>query len=202
MKIQRVTVFGYADSKEGDEEYLAAFETSRLLAQAGYEIVNGGGPGVMQAASLGAKAGGGKTLGVTLYPKSDDALLMFEGRNDKNVLDEEIETGNYLERTLTLIEKGDVFIIFKGGTGTISEFGMAWGLARLHFGHHKHLILYGSWWHDIVEVLGANMRLRPEELMVYHIVDSPTEAVDKVKAIDAMSYENQIVSKDSVAKEA
>lgn len=194
--MKNVTVFGYADSQEGDQEYLAAFETSRLLAQAGFTIVNGGGPGVMRASSLGAKAANGHTIGVTLYPKSADAILMFEGRDKLNALDEEIVTQTYLERTLTLIEKGDVFIVFSGGTGTISEFGMAWGLARLHFGHHKHLILYGSWWHEIIEAFGANMRLRPEELMVYHIVDSPTEAADKVKAIAAMSKENQIVDSD------
>ncbi|NTV30528.1 hypothetical protein HGA91_00920 [candidate division WWE3 bacterium] len=194
MNVKNVTVFGYADSQDGDEEYLAAFETSRLLALSGFTIVNGGGPGVMRASSLGAKAANGHTIGVTLYPESQDAILMFEGRDKLNKLDEEIVTQNYLERTLTLIEKGDVFIIFSGGTGTISEFGMAWGLARLHFGHHKHLILYGRWWHEILEAFGANMRLRPEELMVYHIVDSPTEAADKVKAIAAMTQENQLVN--------
>jgi uncharacterized protein (TIGR00730 family) len=185
MKIRRVTIFGYADSKETDIEYQDAYEIARLLADNGYEVVNGGGPGVMQASSRGAKAGGGRTLGVTFYPTEEDHMLQFEGRDPNNPLDDEIKTDSYLARTLKLIEEGDVFIVMNGGTGTISEFGMAWGLARLHFGHHKHLILYGSWWHAIMEAFGANMRLRPEELKVYHIVDSPIEAVDKVKAIGA-----------------
>lgn len=186
MKIQHVTIFGYADARETDYEYQDALETARLLAEAGYTIVNGGGPGVMKAASLGAKQGGGQTIGVTFYPKPEDHMLKFEGRDPNNPLDQEVKTDSYLERTLKLIELGDVMVVFTGGTGTISEFGMAWGLARLHFGNHKHLILYGSWWHDIIEAFGANMRLRGEELKVYHIVDSPIEVLEKVRAIEAL----------------
>lgn len=185
MQIDKVTFFGYADSQENDEEYKNAFESARILAEAGFVIVDGGGPGVMRAATLGAKAGGGRAIGVTLYPTEEDEMLMFEGRDPKNLIDEEIKTETYLERTLKLIELGDVFVVMNGGTGTISEFGMAWGLARLHYGKHKHLILFGSWWHDILEAFGANMRLRGEELMVYHIVNSPTEVLEKVRAIQS-----------------
>ncbi|MCA9391589.1 LOG family protein [candidate division WWE3 bacterium] len=186
MNISKVTFFGYADSQESDEEYTNAFESAKLLAQEGFVVVNGGGPGVMRAASLGAKAGGGKTIGVTLYPDGSDEMLKFEGRDELNPIDDEYQTTTYLERTLKLIELGDVYVVMNGGTGTISEFGMAWGLARLHYGQHKHLILFGSWWHDIIEAFGENMRLRGEELKVYHIVDSPIEVVEKVKAIQAL----------------
>lgn len=186
MQIKKVTFFGYADSKPNDPEYVNTFESARLLGQAGYTVVNGGGPGVMCAATLGAHAGGGRVIGVTLYPTKEDEMLLFEGRDPENNFDTEIKTGTYLARTLALIEQGDVFVVMRGGTGTISEFGMAWGLARLHFGRHKHLILYGSWWHDIIEAFGANMRLRGEELKVYHIVNSPTEVLEKVKAIEAI----------------
>ncbi len=186
MKIDKVTFFGYADSQENDAEYQNTFKSARLLAEAGYTIINGGGPGVMRAATKGAHAGGGKVIGVTLYPNGDDEMLLFEGRDPENDFDQEVRTETYLERTLELIRLGDVFVIMNGGTGTISEFGMAWGLARLHYGRHKHLILYGSWWHDIIEAFGANMRLRGEELKVYHIVDSPIEVLEKVKAIESL----------------
>jgi predicted Rossmann-fold nucleotide-binding protein len=79
----------------------------------------------------------------------------------------------------------DVYILFNGGTGTISEFGMAWGLARIHFGHHRPLILFGQFWHEIIESLGKHMKLRPEELKVYHIVTTPEETVIKVKSLEA-----------------
>jgi len=185
MEIQKVTFFGYADTKEDSQEYKDTFEAAKMLAQKGYTVVNGGGPGVMRAASLGAKAGGGKSIGVTLYPETDDDLLLFEGRDKLNIIDEEIKTHNYLERTLTLIEQGDAFVIMNGGTGTVSEFGMAWGLARLHYGAHKPLILYGSWWHDIMESFGENMHIRDEAFKVYYIVDSPKDIVDQVEEIKA-----------------
>jgi predicted Rossmann-fold nucleotide-binding protein len=82
------------------------------------------------------------------------------------------------------LELGDVYVIFNGGTGTISEFGMAWGLARLFFGKHKPMILYGSWWYEIMEAFGRNMLLREEELRVYEIVSSPEQVLEKIKELD------------------
>ncbi len=180
QKAKKVTVFGFSEAKPEDQDYQDAYQTAKLLAQEGFVIVDGGGPGIMRAASEGAKAGGGKAIGVTFDPKG---MTNFEGRDPNNPADEVIVAGNYVERTLKLLEMGDAYIIFNGGTGTISEFGMAWGLARLYFGHHKPLILFGSWWHQIMEVFAQNMHLRPEELQVYRIVTTPAEAVEEVKKL-------------------
>ena len=80
-------------------------------------------------------------------------------------------------------------MIFDGGTGTISEFGMAWGLAKLYFGHHKPLILYGKFWENIMQAFKDNMILRPEELEVYKIVES----VDGVlQAVSDFEHELQM----------
>src|SRR3989338_8909878 len=87
---------------------------------------------------------------------------------------------NYLERTLKLLEVGQVHIIFNGGTGTISEFGMAWGLARLYFGHHKPLILYGDFWHEIIFAFTRGMYIRPEERQVFKIVSKPEDAIGAI----------------------
>ena len=123
-KFKNITIFGYADAKEDDQVWKDAFATSKLLAENGYTIVNGGGPGVMKASTLGAKEGGGKVIGVSFYPKN---APNFEGRDLTNPIDEEIKTEHYLGRTLKLLGMGDVYVTFKGGTGTISGFGMAWG---------------------------------------------------------------------------
>jgi len=176
-KKKRVTIFGYSEAKPEDALYQDVFQTARLLAEAGFVIVDGAGPGVMRAASEGAKIAGGRVIGVTFEPRG---MTRFEGRDPENPVDEEIVVPNYVERTLKLLELGDAYLVFKGGTGTISEFGMAWGLARLYFGHHKPLVLFGSWWHEIIEAFGRNMCLRKEELQVYRIVDSPQKAVRKM----------------------
>ncbi|TSC64056.1 MAG: Uncharacterized protein G01um101493_250, partial [Microgenomates group bacterium Gr01-1014_93] len=115
------------------------------------------------------------------YPKD---INIFEGRDPKNKFDKEIKTSSYVERTLTLMREGQVYIIFNGGTGTISEFGMAWGLARLYFGHHKPLILYGKFWKKIMKIFKENMLLRPEEQKVYKIVNSPEEVLEAINKFE------------------
>jgi len=178
--VKNVTFFGCSQLKPGDVDYDAAYQTAKLLAQNGYLIINGGGPGVMKASSEGAKAGGGKTIGVSFNPKD---MTHFEGRDPSNLVDQEILVDNYVLRTLKLLELGDVYVIFNGGTGTISEFGMAWGLAKLYFGHHKPLLLYGTFWHEIMETFAKNMLIRPEEVRVYRIVTTPQQVLEEIQKL-------------------
>lgn len=180
--IRNVTILGFSETKPGDELYTSAFEVSKTLAAAGYTIVNGGGPGVMKASTEGAKAVDGKTIGVYFSSKG---MVNFEGRDPSNPVDEKIVTQNYVERTIKLLELGDIYIIFNGGTGTISEFGMAWGLARLYFGYHKPFILYGSFWHEIMETIASKMLIREEELQVYRILTTPEDVLETVRELAA-----------------
>ena len=62
---------------------------------------------------------------------------------------------------------------------------MAWGLARLYFGHHKPLILFGKFWENIMAAFLANMRMRPEEFQVYRVVETPE---DVVKTLEIFEY--------------
>ena len=175
--IHQVAIFGSSHIDETNPLYTEVYEVCKKLAEAGYVIADGGGPGVMRAASLGAKTAGGKVIGVTFQ---GDAKMHFEGRDPLNKVDVEIKTKNYLERTLMLLKEGQVYVIFNGGTGTISEFGMAWGLAKLYFGHHKPLILYGKFWENVLQAFKDNMIMRPEELEVYKIVDSPDAVLQAI----------------------
>ena len=172
--IEQVAIFGFADSVEGQPLYTQVFEVAKTLAEAGYIVVDGGGPGVMRAATEGAKSVSGKVIGVTFYPEDE---MNYEGRDPKNLFDKEIKTSSYVERTLTLMEQGQAYVVFNGGTGTISEFGMAWGLARLYFGHHKPLILYGKFWEKIMKTFNETMMIRPEEKKVYKIVNTPAGVI-------------------------
>lgn len=180
-KIKQVAIFGYADAPDTEKLYQYVINVSKALAETGYVVVDGGGPGVMRAATIGAKQAGGKVIGITFYPQD---AMNYEGRDPKNLFDKEIRCANYVERTLTLMEQGQAYVIFNGGTGTISEFGMAWGLARLYFGHHKPLILYGKFWENIMDAFKKNMLLRPEELQVYKIVNSPQEVLAAIKGFE------------------
>lgn len=176
--IQQVAIFGFADCGEDTPLFKSVVNTARALAEAGYVTVNGGGPGVMRAATVGAKIGGGHVIGVTLYPTD---MVGFEGRDPQNHIDIEIKTDSYVERTMTLLKEGQVYVIFNGGTGTVSEFGMAWGMARLYFGHHKPLILYGKFWKKIMKTFKDNMMIRPQEMKVFKIVNSPEEVLEALE---------------------
>jgi len=135
----------------------------------------------MHAATSGAEAGGGTTLTVTFDPVNAPG---YEGRYLKNVPDKEIVTTNYIDRMFKLMEHGDIFVIFKGGSGTISEFGTAWVLAKLYYGHHKPFILYGNFWAEIIDVLRKHMNLDKKELSVFEIVDSPKEVLEAIKKFE------------------
>lgn len=175
--ISRVAFFGFADVEPNSELYKQAFQAAKLLAKNGFTIVNGGGPGVMDASTKGAESVEGDTVAVTFYPKGAPG---FEGRYVANVVDREIVTGNYVERMFKLMEVADVFLIFRGGTGTISEFGTAWTLARLYYGHHKPFILFGDFWHEVMSTLQRHFLMRGTEERVYRIVKTPGEALEAI----------------------
>lgn len=181
--IKTVACFGFADAGPDEPLFRDAYGVGAALAKAGYVVANGGGPGVMRATSEGAKSAGGHVVGVTFYPEN---MANFEGKDKNNPIDEEIKASNYLERTLKLLDVSQAYVIFKGGTGTISEFGMAWGLARLYFGHHKPLLLYGKFWENIMAAFLANMRMRPEEFQVYRVVTTPEEVVKSLEMFEFM----------------
>lgn len=182
MLIRNIAIFGFSQTDLEDPLYQEVLRVAKILAEAGYTIVNGGGPGVMRASTEGAHAGGGRAIGIYFSP---EGMTNFEGRDKKNHVDEEILVPNYVERTLKMLEYGDCYIIFSGGTGTISELGMAWGLARLYFGHHKPLILYGSFWYPILEAIAKNLPIRKEELRVYRIVSNPQDVLSTIREFES-----------------
>lgn len=193
MTVRNIAVFGYSQAKPDSSVFKDAKKVCKTLAEAGFIIVNGGGPGVMRAASVGAREGGGKVIGVTFYPTESE---IYEGKDPKNPIDTEIETKNYVERTLKLLELGDVYLVFRGGAGTLSEFGMAWELGHLYFGHHKPVILYGKFWHEVIEVLKKNMLLAPQELRVIEIATEPEEILTKLVTIEKKSAELSHIHKE------
>lgn len=186
--IDSVAFFGDSHTPEGDPVYKDAFEIAKLLAKEGYTIVNGGGPGIMNASTSGAQAADGKTISVTFDPKDAPG---FEGRYIKNVTDKEIKTHNYIERMFKLLETADMFIIFKGGSGTMSEFSTAWVLAKLYYGHHKPFILYGDFWVEIIDALKRNMNLDREELSVFEIVTKKEDILPTIKRFEKRINEEE-----------
>lgn len=180
-----VAFLGGAAIPPKDPTYLNASLLARNLAQMGLTIYNGGGPGVMRASTEGAKSVGGHVVGVTCYPTIP--YLNWEGRDPDNHFDDEVPTTDYFERTKQLLLRTDIHLIFRGGTGTISEFGMTWAASYIRGGHEQPIILFGEFWRSIIHQFSQFMYMRPGEFRVYRIVQSVDETIEEVKRI--MSYQ-------------
>ena len=179
--ITKIAIFGSADIDEQHPLYRETFSIARHLAYNGKIIVNGGGPGAMDAATKGAQAGGGKTIGVTFYPAD---MPEFEGRYYKNIVDQEIKTVSYVERMFGLMDNADAFICVQGGTGTLSEWATAWLLAHLHYGNHKPIILYGDFWHEVMTVIDEHFFLSRKEHEVYRIAKNQDELLEALQLFE------------------
>jgi len=145
---KRIAFLGGAAWKEDEEPYIRAFDTAKLLAENDYEIFNGGGPGVMKAATKGAHAGNGKAFSITYHPNKPKRH--YEGTDPTNDVDMEIVTLDYFDRTKVLLQNTDVHIVFKGSIGTLSEFGMTWVSSWIHEPNSKPIVMFGD--SDAVEV--------------------------------------------------
>lgn len=179
--IKKVAIFGDAEAKKTDQHFIDAYNTAKLLAQNGYTIVNGGGGGVMLAATLGAKAGGGRVEIVVLDPKKKP--VNFEGYNKENhdLADKIYLTPNYPQRLNKLIEVGEAFVIFNGGVGTLSEIGLSWQMAKFDFGHHEPLIFFGEQMNRVIEELVGTLNYDPLEKKIYEVVLTPEEVLKTIK---------------------
>ena len=181
MQFKKIAFFGDAAVLPESSYYQTAYHAAKKLAKMGYVVVNGGGPGIMDAATRGAESVEGQTESVTFYPEHATG---FEGRYLANNTDKEIKTHNYIERMFKLMERSDIFLIFQGGTGTISELGTAWVLAKLYYGHHKPFILVGSFWRAVIGAIHDNLLIDAKEMDVFRIVDGIDDIVPTMKKME------------------
>jgi uncharacterized protein (TIGR00725 family) len=179
--IRNVCFFGDSSIDENTDLYNQVRDTARHLAENGYAIVNGGGPGVMKAATDGAKDAHGHTVAIYWQPK---LASIFEGQNLENTTDESQAYSNYMMRTMGLIEKGHVYVVCKGGTGTVSEFGMVWALAKLYYGKHKPVILFGEFWKDIIDTIQHNLLIDDNELQVLNYATTKEEVLALIQSFE------------------
>jgi len=153
--MKTVTLFGSSLPSEGSPAYQEARELGRALAESGFAVCNGGYSGLMEASSRGAREASGHTIGVTcsLWPRPANQWIQ-----------EEVRTNSLSERIMTLIARGDAFVVLPGGTGTLAELAMAWELMNKSalsatVGGRKPLLLLGSYWQPVITCLDQEPRL-------------------------------------------
>jgi uncharacterized protein (TIGR00730 family) len=167
-----VAIFGSARTKPDDPSYAAAIETARLLAKAGFGIITGGGPGIMEAANQGAQEGENCSIGCNIE-------LPFEQASNP-YLDIALDFRYFFVRKTMFVKYSNAFIIFPGGFGTMDELFEALTLIQTKKVSHFPVILYDSkYWKGLIDWLRQTMlieeKVSPEDLDLLHLSDDPEE---------------------------
>ena len=175
-KIDRpgVTVFGSARVREGHSAYDQARVVGRLLAEAGFAVVTGGGPGVMEAANRGAREGGGLSVGFNIE-------LPHEQYSNPYV-DIGLTFNHFYARKTMFVKAAEGFVIFPGGFGTQDELFESLTLIQTGKVLHFPVVLFDSrFWQPMVdwvrERLLAEGMVSPGDLELVAVTDDPSEAV-------------------------
>jgi uncharacterized protein (TIGR00730 family) len=175
-----VTIFGSARTGPDDPQYVAARETARLLAEQGFSIITGAGPGIMEAANRGARDGGGHSVGCNIE------LPFEQGANP--FVDTLVNFRYFFVRKTMFIKYSNAFIIFPGGFGTLDELFEALTLIQTGKIYQFPVILFGRhYWAGLVRWINARVagegKISPGDLDLVLMTDDPAEAAQAV--IDA-----------------
>jgi uncharacterized protein (TIGR00730 family) len=174
-----VTIFGSARTGPDDPMYQAAQETAHLLAQAGFAIITGAGPGIMEAANKGARSGGGRSIGCNIE-------LPFEQGTNPYV-DTVVNFRYFFVRKTMFIKYSNAFIIFPGGYGTLDELFEALTLIQTGKIYQFPVVLMGRhYWAGLLRWLQARVlgerKISPGDVELMLLTDDPQEAAEAVIA--------------------
>ena len=173
-----VSIFGSARVKPGSEIYLQAEEIGKLLVQAGFAVITGGGGGVMEAGNKGAAEAGGQSVGLNIE-------LPFEQRPNPyaNV---RLSFRYFFVRKVAFVKYSVAYIVMPGGLGTLDELAEALTLIQTHRIRPFPVVLMGSqYWNGLVDWFKDQMLTRelisPEDLDLIRIMDEPSDAVRLIR---------------------
>ncbi|MFZ5854055.1 MAG: TIGR00730 family Rossman fold protein [Chloroflexota bacterium] len=167
-----VTVFGSARAKPGEPAYELAREIGRLLAEDGFAVITGGGPGVMEAANMGCQEGGGLSIGLNIELPHEQALNAH--------VDMGIEFRYFFARKTMFVKYADGFVILPGGFGTLDELFEALTLIQTGKIEHFPVVLVGSeYWRGLLDWMRGTQlaagAIAESDLHLFHLTDDPAE---------------------------
>ncbi len=174
-----VSIFGSARTGPDDPQYKLAEETARLLARAGFSIITGAGPGIMEAGNKGCREGGGHSVGCNIE------LPFEQGANP--YVDTLINFRYFFVRKTMFIKYSVAFIIFPGGYGTLDELFEAVTLIQTGKIYQFPVILFGRrYWAGLLRWLQARVltekKISPGDLDLMLLTNDPAEAAAAVTA--------------------
>ncbi len=173
-----VSMFGSARIKPGTKMYKDGVETGRLLSKAGYSVITGGGPSIMEAGNKGAFLAGGESIGLNIE-------LPFEQKPNPYVTTM-INFHYFFSRKVMFVKYAKAFVIFPGGFGTFDEFFESMTLIQTKRIEKFPVILYGSkYWKGLLDWLEGSVLksgcIDPADLKIYKVADSPQAVLKHIK---------------------
>jgi uncharacterized protein (TIGR00730 family) len=177
-----IAIFGSARTRTDDPDYRAAQETAALLAKAGFAVITGGGPGIMEASNRGAFEAGGLSIGCNIE-------LPFEQYSNP-YLTKGLTFKYFFVRKMMFVKYSLGFVIFPGGFGTLDELFEALTLIQTKKIRDFPVVLFGSaYWSGLLnwirDVLLKEGKVTEHDLKLLHVTDSPEEVVQII--VDSQS---------------
>ncbi|MCP4716686.1 MAG: TIGR00730 family Rossman fold protein [Deltaproteobacteria bacterium] len=173
-----VSIFGSARTKPEDETYAKTVLIAKRLAESGYNIITGGGPGIMEAGNKGALEGGGKSIGLNIKLPMEQQSNAFA--------DIQVEFKYFFVRKVMFVKYAQAYIGMPGGFGTLDEIFEAITLIQTNRIKPFPVILVGSdYWGDLAawikNKLLQSALISPEDMDLFRIIDDPDEVVQAIK---------------------
>ncbi len=176
-----VSIFGSARVREGHPYYDLAVKISKKIAEAGYGVITGGGPGIMEAGNKGANLAGGTSVGLNIE-------LPFE-QHDNPYIDEDksLDFDYFFVRKVMFVKYSQGFVVMPGGFGTLDEFFEALTLIQTHKIHTFPIILVGTeFWKGLMDWIKNTLveagNISAKDLDLIKLVDTEDEVVEIIDA--------------------
>ena len=174
-----VSIFGSARTKTDSPYYRKTIEISQKLAQAGFNIMSGGGPGIMEAANKGCFEAGGTSIGLNIKLPHEQVDNPFQSHS--------IYFKYFVSRKTTFFMNSSGYIILPGGFGTLDELFEALTLIQTGKAHSAPIIFVGTEFWDgllqwIKKQLLSNGYISPNDINLFVVEDDPTRIVEHIQA--------------------
>nr|WP_299068401.1 TIGR00730 family Rossman fold protein [uncultured Allomuricauda sp.] len=176
-----VSIFGSARVKPGDAYYDLAVKVAKSIAEAGYGVITGGGPGIMEAGNKGASLAGGTSVGLNIE-------LPFEQHDNPYIdRDKSLDFDYFFVRKVMFVKYSQGFVVMPGGFGTLDELFEAITLIQTNKIHTFPIILVGSkFWSGLIDWIKDTMleagNISAKDLDLIKIVDTEEEVVTIIDA--------------------
>lgn len=172
-----VSVFGSARMSPGHRYYQVTEEVSRLLSDAGFTVVSGGGPGLMEAANKGAFGGKSPTVGLNIQLPKEQAANDYQ--------DISLNFRHFFSRKVMFVKYASAYVVLPGGFGTLDELAEILTLVQTERTRRIPILLVGSeFWNGLIEwfkdTLVMEGTIDSRDMSLFEIIDDPQEVVNAI----------------------